>query len=136
VVTAATPLNALPPPSANGWIGCTTSWQRSTPSSQHTWRSVPAGAGRTQPLARFMLGKKLEKTACYSTMPNHISPALYAVNMVTHSTNRSLGSLAGTTTMQNSTYKYSCIPAPSSNFLLLGSPRLTNSIKALTNSYG
>jgi hypothetical protein len=33
-------------------------------------------------------------------------------------------------------WEYSCIPAPSSNILLLGSPRLTNSINMLTNSHG
>jgi hypothetical protein len=32
--------------------------------------------------------------------------------------------------------QYSCIPAPSSNILLLGSLRLTNSINMLTNSHG
>jgi hypothetical protein len=32
--------------------------------------------------------------------------------------------------------QYSCIPTPSSNILLLGSPRLTNSINMLTDSHG
>jgi hypothetical protein len=40
------------------------------------------------------------KITCYLTKPTHISPVLYAVYMVTRSTNRSLGSLAGTTTIQ------------------------------------
>jgi hypothetical protein len=48
---------------------------------------------------------KLEKTICYSTNPTYISPVIYVINIVTHFTNRSLGSLAGTTTVQNSTYQ-------------------------------
>jgi hypothetical protein len=43
------------------------------------------------------------KTTCYLTKPTHINHMLCAVNMVTHFMNRSLGSLAGTTTIQNST---------------------------------
>jgi hypothetical protein len=75
------------------------------------------------------------ETTCYLTKPTHISPVLCAIHMVTRSTNRSLGSLAGTTTILVHN-KYSCIPAPSSNILLLGSPRLTNSTGMLTNSHG
>jgi hypothetical protein len=48
---------------------------------------------------------KLEKITCYSTNPTYISPVIYAVSIVTHFTNRSLRSLAGTTTVQNSTYQ-------------------------------
>jgi hypothetical protein len=40
------------------------------------------------------------KITCYLTKPTHISPVLCVVHMVTCSTNRSLGSLAGTTTIQ------------------------------------
>jgi hypothetical protein len=40
------------------------------------------------------------KKTCYLTKPTHISPMLCVVHMVTRSTNRSLGSLAGTTTIQ------------------------------------
>jgi hypothetical protein len=40
---------------------------------------------------------------CYLTKPTHISHVLCAVHMVTCSMNRSLGSLADTTTIQNST---------------------------------
>jgi hypothetical protein len=40
------------------------------------------------------------KITCYLTKPTHISHVLCAVHMVTRSTNRSLGSLAGTTTIQ------------------------------------
>jgi hypothetical protein len=40
------------------------------------------------------------KITCYLTKPTHISHVLYTVHMVTRSTNRSLGSLAGTTTIQ------------------------------------
>jgi hypothetical protein len=40
------------------------------------------------------------KIICYLTKSTHISPVLRAVHMVTRSTNRSLGSLAGTTTIQ------------------------------------
>ncbi len=43
------------------------------------------------------------KITCYLTKPTHISPVLCVVHMVTHFMNRSLGSLAGTTTIQNST---------------------------------
>jgi hypothetical protein len=43
------------------------------------------------------------ETTCYLTKPTHISPVLCVVHMVTRSTNRTLGSLAGTTTIQNST---------------------------------
>jgi hypothetical protein len=43
------------------------------------------------------------KTTCYLTKPTHISHVLCAIHMVTRSTNRSLESLAGTTTIQNST---------------------------------
>jgi hypothetical protein len=44
-----------------------------------------------------------KKMTCYSTKPTHISHVLCEVNIVTCSMNRSLGSLAGTTTIQNST---------------------------------
>jgi hypothetical protein len=37
------------------------------------------------------------KSTCYLTMPTHVSPMIYTVHMVTHSMNRSLGPLAGTT---------------------------------------
>jgi hypothetical protein len=57
---------------------------------------------------------KIRKVTCYSTKPIHISLVICAVNMVTRSTNRPLGSLAGTTTIQIVYNKYSCIPAPSS----------------------
>jgi hypothetical protein len=40
------------------------------------------------------------KIICYLTKPTHISHVLCAVHMVTCSMNRSLGSLAGTTTIQ------------------------------------
>jgi hypothetical protein len=40
------------------------------------------------------------KIICYLTKPTHISSVLCAVHMVTRSMNRSLGSLAGTTTIQ------------------------------------
>ncbi len=40
------------------------------------------------------------KITCYLTKPTHISHVLCAVHMVTRSTNRSLGSLAGTTIIQ------------------------------------
>jgi hypothetical protein len=43
------------------------------------------------------------KTTCYLSKPTHISPTLCVVNMVTCSMNRSIGSLAGTTIIQNST---------------------------------
>jgi hypothetical protein len=43
------------------------------------------------------------ETTYYFTKPTDISPVLCVVHMVTHSMNRSLGSLAGTTTIQNST---------------------------------
>jgi hypothetical protein len=43
------------------------------------------------------------KTICYLTKSIHISHVLCAVNMVICSMNRSLGSLADTTTIQNST---------------------------------
>jgi hypothetical protein len=43
------------------------------------------------------------KITCYSTKPTHISSVLCVVNMITCSTNRSLGSLADTTIIQNST---------------------------------
>jgi hypothetical protein len=75
------------------------------------------------------------ETTCYLTKPTHISLVLYAVHMVTRSTNRSLGSQADTTTITVHN-KYSSIPAPSSIILLLGSPRLTNSTNMLTNSHG
>jgi hypothetical protein len=39
------------------------------------------------------------KTTCYSTKPTHIRPMIGVVNMVTRSMNRSLRSLAGTTTI-------------------------------------
>jgi hypothetical protein len=52
------------------------------------------------PRTSAKLGKQ---HASYLTKPTHISPVLCAVNMVPHSMNRSLGSLAGTTTIQNST---------------------------------
>jgi hypothetical protein len=48
------------------------------------------------------ISAKLKKIACYSTKPTHISHVLYVVNMVTCSTNMSLGSIVGTTTIQNS----------------------------------
>jgi hypothetical protein len=41
-----------------------------------------------------------EKITCYLTRPTHISHVLCTVHMVTCFTNRSLGSLAGTTTIQ------------------------------------
>jgi hypothetical protein len=44
--------------------------------------------------------RQTKKITCYLTKPTHISPVLCAVHMVTRSTNRSLGSLAGTTTTQ------------------------------------
>jgi hypothetical protein len=44
--------------------------------------------------------RETRKITCYLTKPTHISPVLYAVHMVTRSTNRSLGSLAGSTTIQ------------------------------------
>jgi hypothetical protein len=44
--------------------------------------------------------RETEKITCYLTKPTHISPVLCAVHMVTRSTNRSLGSLADTTTIQ------------------------------------
>ena len=44
--------------------------------------------------------RKTRKIICYLTKPTHISPVLCAVHMVTRSTNRSLGSLAGATTIQ------------------------------------
>jgi hypothetical protein len=44
--------------------------------------------------------RKTGKITCYLTKPTHISPVLCVVHMVTCSTNRSLGSLAGTTTIQ------------------------------------
>ncbi len=44
--------------------------------------------------------RKTGKITCYLTKPTHISPVLCAVHMVTRSMNRSLGSLAGTTTIQ------------------------------------
>jgi hypothetical protein len=44
--------------------------------------------------------RKTGKITCYLTKPTHISPVLCAVHMATRSTNRSLGSLAGTTTIQ------------------------------------
>jgi hypothetical protein len=40
------------------------------------------------------------KITCYLTKPTHISPVLCGVHMVTRSTNRSLGSLASTTSIQ------------------------------------
>jgi hypothetical protein len=40
------------------------------------------------------------KITCYLTKPTHISPLLCTVHMVTRSTNRSLGSLVGTTIIQ------------------------------------
>jgi hypothetical protein len=40
------------------------------------------------------------KTTCYLTKPTHISHVLRTVHMVTRSMNRSLGSIAGTTTIQ------------------------------------
>jgi hypothetical protein len=40
--------------------------------------------------------RKTGKITCYLTKPTHIIPVLCAVHMVTRSTNRSLGSLAGT----------------------------------------
>jgi hypothetical protein len=40
------------------------------------------------------------KITWYLTKPTHISHVLYVVHMVTRSTNRSLGSLAGITTIQ------------------------------------
>jgi hypothetical protein len=40
------------------------------------------------------------KITCYLTKPTHISPVLCAVHMVTCSMNKSLGSLADTTTIQ------------------------------------
>jgi hypothetical protein len=40
------------------------------------------------------------KITCYLTKPTHISPVLCAVHMITCSTIRSLGSIAGTTTIQ------------------------------------
>jgi hypothetical protein len=43
------------------------------------------------------------ETTCHLTKPTHISPMLCTIHMVTCFTNRSLGSLAGTTTIQNST---------------------------------
>jgi hypothetical protein len=43
--------------------------------------------------------RKTGKITCYSTKPKHISHVLCAVHMVTRSTNRSLGSLAGATTI-------------------------------------
>jgi hypothetical protein len=67
--------------------------------------------------------RETRKITCYLTKPTHISPVLCTVHMVTCSTNRSLGPLAGTTmNPKNSTYEYSCITAPSSIILLLGSP--------------
>jgi hypothetical protein len=43
---------------------------------------------------------KTGKITCYLTKPTHISPVLWAVHMVTRNMNRSLGSLADTTTIQ------------------------------------
>jgi hypothetical protein len=77
------------------------------------------------------------KITCYLTKPTHISHVLCAVHMITHSTNKFLGSLAGHYhNLETVLHKYSCILAPSSNILLLGSTRLTNSINMLTNSHG
>jgi hypothetical protein len=76
------------------------------------------------------------KTSCYSTKPTHISPVLCAVNMVIRYTNRSLGSLASTTTIQNSTFQVLLHSHTIINILLLGSPRLINFTKMLTNFHG
>jgi hypothetical protein len=58
---------------------------------------------KSHPVLLPQISAKLEKTTCYSTKPSHISHVLCVVNMVTCSMNRSLGSQAATTTIQNST---------------------------------
>jgi hypothetical protein len=55
--------------------------------------------------------REIGKITCYLTKSTHISHVLYAVHMVTRSTNRSLGSLAGTTTIQKQ-YLTSTRPFP------------------------
>jgi hypothetical protein len=67
-------------------------------------KSTPSPKSRkSHPVLLPQISTKTRKTTCYSTKSTHISPMLYAVNMVTRPMNRSLGSLADTTTIQNST---------------------------------
>jgi hypothetical protein len=67
-------------------------------------KPTPSSKSRKwHPILLPRISAKPGKTTCYSTMPTHISLVLCTVNMVTCSTNRSLGSLASTTTIQNST---------------------------------
>jgi hypothetical protein len=52
--------------------------------------------------------REIGKITSYLTKPTHISPVLCRVHMVTHSTNRSLGSLADTTTIQKQYFTSTC----------------------------
>jgi hypothetical protein len=58
---------------------------------------------KSHPVLLTRISIRTGKITCYSTKPTHISPVLCVVNMVTRSMNRSLGSLEGTTIIQNST---------------------------------
>jgi hypothetical protein len=58
---------------------------------------------KSHPALLPQISTKLEKIAYYSTNPTHITRVLCAVNMVTCFTNRSLGSLADTSTIKDST---------------------------------
>jgi hypothetical protein len=60
----------------------------------------PPKVGITQSFPSAPNIHETEKITSYLTKPTHISPVLCAVHMVTHSMNRSLGSLADTTTIQ------------------------------------
>jgi hypothetical protein len=88
----------------------------------------------------FLMPKNIYETGkstCYLTTPTHVSPVICVVHMVTRSTNRSLGPLAGTTmNPKNSTYEYSCIPAPSSIILLLGYPSTYKFYKNVNQTHG
>jgi hypothetical protein len=75
------------------------------------------------------------ETTCYLTKPTHIIHVICTVNMVTHAMNMSLGSLAGTTTVQNNTKQVLVHSHTIINILLLGSPRLTI-LQTLTNTHG
>jgi hypothetical protein len=63
-------------------------------------KSTPSPKSRkSHPVLLPRTSAKLEKITCYLTKSTHISHVLYAIHMVTCSTNRSLRSLACTTTI-------------------------------------
>jgi hypothetical protein len=80
---------------------CRSHIQQKPPLVPRLWLHHPSPKVRITP--SFPSAPNIRKTGkitCYLTKPTHISSVLCAVHMVTHSTNRSLGSLAGATTIQ------------------------------------